>query len=145
MSKLFFLLVLCLSFLVGAAAQGPVRGPDKAATADSETEVAARHDLEVARQYFKLKKAYVASLSRAEELVAGYPTFSKRDEALYIAGMSSFFLAEGKGKQRSTVKPDQLRANAREFLAEIVNNYPKSEYFAEADKLLKSLGEAKKQ
>ena len=140
MCKIILLIVLGLMLISGAWAQGPVRGPDKTVAADSETEVAARHDLEVARQYFKLKKAYVAALSRSEELVAGYPTFSKRDEALYIAGMSSLYLAEGKGKQKSTVKPDELRANAREFLSEIVNSYPKSEFFAEAEKALAKLG-----
>jgi outer membrane protein assembly factor BamD (BamD/ComL family) len=96
--------------------------------------------LEVARQYFRLRKAYVAALSRAEELVAGYPTFSKRDEALYIAGMSSLYLANGKGKQKSSAKPDDLRAQAREYLGEIVSGYPQSEFFAEAEKQLKSLG-----
>ena len=148
MSKLLLLLALCLSFMAGAAAQGTARGPDKAATEEAETEVAARHDLEVARQYFKLKKAYVAALSRAEELVAGYPTFSKRDEALYIAGMSSLYLVEGKGKQKFTAKdikdrnrtPEQLRIEAREYLSEIVNSYPKSEFRNEAEEKLKSLG-----
>jgi outer membrane protein assembly factor BamD (BamD/ComL family) len=152
MSKLLLLLALCLSLTAGAAAQGPVRGPDKKTAEDAETEALARHELEVARQYFRLRKAYVAALSRAEELVAGYPTFSKRDEALYIAGMSSLYLANGKGKQRFTEKevkeknrtPEQLRDEAREYLSEIVGNFPQSEFFAEAEKELKKLGPAAK-
>ena len=149
--KLLFAIfgLACVLGLAGVTrAQGPVRGPDKTVAADSETEVAARHDLEVARQYFKLKKAYVAALSRAEELVAGYPTFSKRDEALYIAGMSSLYLADGKGKQKFTDKdikehnrtPEQLRIEAREYLSEVVNSYPQSEFRKEAEEKLKGLG-----
>jgi outer membrane protein assembly factor BamD (BamD/ComL family) len=140
--------MLGVALACGARAQGTVRPPDKSMTEEAQAELTARHDLEVARQYFKLRKAYVAALSRAEELVAGYPTFSKRDEALYIAGMSSLYLADGKGKQKFTEKevkeknrtPEQLRLDAREYLSELVNNYPKSEFFAEADKELKKLG-----
>ena len=144
MNKLMFLmggLLLCAAL---SYAQGPARGPDKATTEDAKMEADARHELEVARQYFKLRKAYVAALSRAEEIVAGYPTFSKRDEALYIAGMSSVYLAKGKGKQKSTVKPEDLRAQAREFLTELVNSFPKSEFFSEAEAHLKKLEEETK-
>jgi hypothetical protein len=35
------------------------------------------HNLETARLYFKLRKAYVASLQRCEEILAGNPAFSK--------------------------------------------------------------------
>ena len=44
------------------------------------------HNLEVARNYFKLKKAYVAALKRCEEIIAGNPNFAKIEEVLLMAG-----------------------------------------------------------
>src|SRR2546423_15313500 len=81
----------------GGAKQGP------AVLRDPDMEKDSLHNLEVARQYFKLRKAYVAALQRCEEVLAGNPAFSKIDEVLYIAGTSSLNLADAKGKQ----KPDQ--------------------------------------
>ena len=83
-------------------AQGTVRsGPDPSTLRDPELEKDSLHNLEVARNYFKLKKAYVAALKRTEKIIAGNPTFTKIDEALFIAGYSSLSLAENKGKQKS--------------------------------------------
>src|SRR5678815_3033496 len=102
-----FLLGLVAILVFGNAgatvrAQGTVRsGPDPATIRDPELEKDSQHNLEVARNYFKLKKAYVAALKRAEEIIAGNPTFTKIDEALFIAGASSLWLAENKGKQKS--------------------------------------------
>src|SRR5436190_15943884 len=82
-----------------ALAQGGAKQPDVVRDPDMEKD--SLHNLEVARQYFKLRKAYVAALERCEEVWAGNPTFSKIDEILYIAGQSSLNLAESKGKQKS--------------------------------------------
>src|SRR5713226_4408315 len=81
----------------GSARQGPqvVRDPD--------LEKDSLHNLEVAWQYFKLKKAYVAALQRCEEIIAGNPTFSKIDKALFIAGESNLYLSAGKGKQKASL------------------------------------------
>src|ERR1043166_7345280 len=90
-------------FLAASAASaqgGAKQGPD--VTRDPEMEKDSLHNLETARLYFKLRKAYVASLNRCEEILAGNPTFAKIDEVLYMAGKSSMNLAEGKGKQAST-------------------------------------------
>src|SRR5713101_8824905 len=97
--------VISLFFLPAVArAQGNVKsGPDPTTIRDPELEKDSLHNLEVARQYFKLRKAYVASLERCEEIIAGNPTFSKIDEALFIAGESNLFLAEGKGKQKPSM------------------------------------------
>ena len=56
---------------------GAKQGPEVMRDADMEKD--SLHNLEVARQYFKLRKAYVASLERCEEVLAGNPTFSKID------------------------------------------------------------------
>src|SRR5213592_1071881 len=95
-----FIMTMALTALVlvapGARAQGNAKqGPDVVRDADLEKD--SLHNLEVARHYFKLKKAYVAALQRCEEIIAGNPVFSKIDEVLYMAGASSLRLAENKG------------------------------------------------
>ena len=158
MSK--FTLTVCgvaLAVLAGAsgarAQSGTVAaGPDPSAVRDVESEKNAKHELEVARHYFKNKKAYYAAFKRCEELAAGYPEFYKLDEVLYIAGMSSLYLSEGKGKQKlpaSTPEkalefsPETLRANARDYLNRLVNDFPKSDFRKDAQEALTRLGEAK--
>jgi outer membrane protein assembly factor BamD (BamD/ComL family) len=149
--------VVALAVLVGAAGgraqSGTVAaGPDPSTVRDVETEKSARHELEVARHYFKNKKAYYAAFKRCEELAAGYPEFNKLDEVLYMAGMSSLYLSEGKGKQKLAASapgktqefsPETLRANARDYLTRLVNEFPKSDYRKDAQEGLARLGEAK--
>src|SRR5215831_20195111 len=95
---LMLLLVFCCAPSIYA--QGSVKtGPDPSTIRDPDLEKDSLHNLEVARNYFKLKKAYVASLKRCEEIIAGNPTFSKIEEVLLMAGQSSIWLADGKGKQ----------------------------------------------
>ena len=119
---------------------------------DPLLEADSMRNLEVARQYFKLKKAYVGALKRCEETVAANPNFSRMDEVLYIAGFSSLYLAEGKGKQKPILKtdddkkafaPEKLREDAAAYLLQLVENYPNSEFKAQAETVLKTL-EAKK-
>src|SRR6266852_350324 len=153
--KKFCLLAICLLLLFVAAplarAQGNAKqGPD--VVRDPDLEKDSLHNLEVARQYFKLRKAYVAALQRCEEIIAGNPNFSKIDEALFIAGESNLFLSQGKGKQKSslyvrhegnekrTLTPEQFRSEARDYLSQLVNEYPDSQFRAEALEDLKSLG-----
>jgi hypothetical protein len=95
------LALLCGLSGSAVAQRGTVaKGPDPAAVTNAEEEKSSLHNLEVARHYFKQKKAYYASYKRADEMIAGHPEFSRLDEALYIAAMSGLYLAEGKGKQR---------------------------------------------
>ncbi len=119
---------------------------------DPILEADASHNLEVANQYFKTKKAYKAVLMRFEETFAAYPDFSKMDEFLYLAGMSSYYLSENKGKQKIDAKsedekkkfaPEKLREDATAYLAQLIEKYPQSQYKTEAEKTLKTL-EAKK-
>jgi len=147
------LLTLLLVLATGAHAQGVKQGPD--VTRDPDLEIEARHNLEVARQYFKLRKAYVASLQRCEEVLAANPTFSKIDEILYLAGASSLNLADGKGKQKPdqyvihegdkkvTLSQQEFRDKARDYLSQLVNDYPQSSFLSLATEDLKTLGGAK--
>src|SRR6185503_20850409 len=95
---IMLLTALALSVSAGHA-QKAKTGPDPSLVRDSELEKDSLHNLEVARHYFKLKKAYLAAIKRCEEIDAGNPTFAKMDEVLFIAGESSLRLAENKGKQ----------------------------------------------
>ena len=115
---------------------------------DPILEADASHNLEVAQQYFKTKKAYKAVLMRFEETFAAYPEFSKMDEFLYLAGMSSFYLSENKGKQKVDSKsetekkkfaPEKLREDATAYFSMIVEKYPQSQYKAEAEKTLETI------
>ena len=117
---------------------------------DPILEADAKHNLDVAGQYFKLKKAYKGVLMRFEETFAAYPEFSKMDEFLYYAGMSSYYLSENKGKQKIDMAkltdddkkkyaPEKLREDAKAYLSAIVEKYPSSQYIGEAEKTLKEL------
>src|SRR5829696_8288239 len=97
---LFVLLCGVLVFAPATYAQGVRSGPDPSTVRDPDLEKDSHHNLEVAKNYFKLKKAYVAALKRCEEIIAGNPNFAKIDEVLLMAGQSSLWLAEKKGKQR---------------------------------------------
>ena len=126
------------------------QGPDPSVLVDVELEKDAKKNLEVARHYFRMKKAYLASRARTEELIAGYPKFARLDEALYIAGMSSLYLAEGKGKQAAPktgaeFTPENLRLSAREYLSRLVNEFPESKFRGDAEAALAQLGGVKKE
>lgn len=142
---------IVLLFSVSAFAQGGAKkGPDVNRDPDMEKE--ALHNLEVARQYFKLRKAYVAALQRCEEVLAGNPAFSKIDEVLFLAGQSSLNLAEAKGKQKPdqyvihdgdkklTLTAQEFRDKARDYLSQLYNDYPQSSFRSQAEDDLKALG-----
>jgi Outer membrane lipoprotein len=145
--------VVSLASLEARAQSGGVAaGPDPSTVRDVEDLKNARHELEVARHYFKNKKAYLASFKRADELIAGYPEFPQIDEALYIAGMSAVYLLEGKGKQPlpkaasgdpNALTADNVRESARMYLERIVTNFPNSDFRKQAEAALAGLGPSK--
>jgi len=113
----------------------------------------AKHNLDVAWQaYGPARKAYKQVLLRFEETFAAYPDFSKMDEFLYLAGMSSYYLSENKGKQKVDLKsekekdkysPERLKENAVAYLAMVVDKYHDSKYRPDAEATLKLLKESK--
>jgi outer membrane protein assembly factor BamD (BamD/ComL family) len=145
MKKVFVTLLLTTSLAVSTAAaygQGRAKtGPDPSIVRDAELEKDSLHNLEVARHYFKLKKAYVAAIKRCEEIDASNPTFAHMDEVLYIAGESSLRLAENRGKQQAKDKtPEQLKQDARVYLSRLVADFPTSTFFKQAETDLQALG-----
>ncbi|NNF00171.1 MAG: hypothetical protein HKN25_14220, partial [Pyrinomonadaceae bacterium] len=100
MKKVFLTIgLVVVLFSVAAFAQKPKSGKETLSI-DKVLEADAAHNLNVAWQYFKLRKAYKAVLMRTDETLAAHPTFSKIDEIFYLHGMSSYYLANGKGKQK---------------------------------------------
>ena len=152
---LFAMLAVAVCFSAPAImAQGNVKsGPEPSTLRDPEVEKDSLHNLEVARNYFNLRKAYVAALRRCEEVVASNPTFAKFDEILYLAGASSKYLAENKGKQnasqyvtiedgvKKTPTPEEFREMARGYLGRLVSNYPQSKFLKQAQLELEGLGD----
>lgn len=149
MKKFVPLILITLLCGISALAQ---RNIDPAIDRDPILEQDAKHNLDVAWQAFRLKKAYKGVLMRFEETFAAYPDFSKMDEFLYLAGMSSYYLADGKGKQKVNLKsekekekfaPAKLREDAVAYFAMLIERHPQSQYRGEAEKtltLLKSTG-----
>jgi outer membrane protein assembly factor BamD (BamD/ComL family) len=115
---------------------------------DPVLEADSKANLQVALHYFKLKKAYKGSLLRCEEIIAANPDFSRMDEVLFVAGVSSYQLSNGKGRQKLVFKteeeklrfaPETLRKDALEYLTQLKTNYPNSQYIGEAEKQIKAL------
>src|SRR6267143_2073244 len=136
------------SFAQGAAKTGP----DPSTIRDAELEKDSLHNLEVARNYFNLKKAYVAALKRCEEIIAGNPNFARIDEVLFIAGKSARLLAEGRGKQKPELyvtfdgtskkglTAEEFRNGARSYLTQLINEHPQSSLRREAEAELQAVG-----
>jgi len=155
-SKFGLLSLLFCAILLSAPAiygQGGVKsGPDPSTIRDPDLEKDSLHNLEVARNYFKLKKAYVAALMRLEEIIAGNPNFSKIEEVYLMAGQSSIWLADGKGKQKPdqyvtleggmkhTLTPEQFREIGRGYLSKLVTDYPNGAFTKQAEEELRALG-----
>ena len=156
--KLNILLLLAL-FVVAVPsmqAQGVRSGPDPATIRDPDLERDSLHNFEVAKNYFKLKKAYVASLKRCEEIIAGNPNFAKIEEVLLMAGQSSIWLSQNKGKQhpdlyvsfeggeKRTLTSAQFLEMGRLYLNKLVSEYPDGSFAKQAQEELRALDEAAK-
>ena len=147
----FLLLFVFLLMVPAAYAQGVKSGPDPSTLRDPDLERDSYHNLEVAKNYFKLKKAYVAALKRCEEIIAGNPNFAKIDEVLLMAGQSSLWLADKKGKQspdlyvsfdggeKRTLTSEQFREMGRDYLKKLISDHPDSQYAKEAQEELRVL------
>ena len=157
--KVNILLLLALVFVTVPVsyAQGVRTGPDPATIRDPDLERDSHHNLEVARNYFKLKKAYVAALKRCEEIIAGNPNFAKIEEVLLMAGQSSIWLSQNKGKQKPdlyvsfeggekrTLTSEQFRDMGKTYLTKLITEYPNGSYAKQAQEELRALDAAPKQ
>lgn len=138
--------VIATLFAIPSAAQ---RNVTPAIDRDPVLEKDAKHNLDVAWQYFTpLKRAYKSVIFRFEETYAAYPDFSKMDEFLYLAGMSSYYLSKNEGKQKVDLRlpkekekfaPAKLREDAEAYLAKMLELNPQSKYKEEAEKTIAEL------
>ncbi len=142
----FCLLFACLCAAVPAWAQGSSvkTGPAATVVRDPEMERDSTKNLEAAKLYYNMRKAYRASLARCEEVLAGDPNYSRIDEVLWFAGMSNLYLAQKKGKQTSELPAEKLQAEARRYLSQLVTEYPDSKFHKQAEEQLSKLGGALK-
>lgn len=116
---------------------------------DPVLEADAKRNLDVARQGFGPgKQAYKQVLLRFEETYAAYPEFTGIGEFIYMAGMSSYYLSENKGKQKVNLKserekekyaPERLRSEAIAYLSIVVEKYPDIKEIATAKRTLELL------
>jgi outer membrane protein assembly factor BamD (BamD/ComL family) len=149
--RTFLFSIFVLALAVFAPSSFAQRNIDPAIDRDPILEQDAKHNLDVAWQYYRLKKGYKAVLMRFEETFAAYPEFSKMDEFLYLAGMSSYYLSDNKGKQKVNLKsekekdkyaPAKLREDAVAYFAMLIEKHPQSQYRNEAEKTLALLKNA---
>jgi len=143
--------VLVFAAVPSTYAQGVRTGPDPSTIRDPDLERDSQHNLEVAKNYFKLKKAYVAALKRCEEIIAGNPNFAKIEEVLLMAGQSSIWLSQNKGKQRPdlyvsfeggekrTLTSQQFLEMGRQYLNKLVAEYPDGTFAKQAQEELRAL------
>lgn len=151
----FGLLILSLTAFGGDVSAQKKNEPQKEDQKQllSPIELDALHNLDVARQYF-IKKRHIGTLERSSEAIvaveAGGFKFAKMDELLYYAGMSGYYLATGKGKQKIDLSklsdenkkkyaPEKLREESIAYLTTLVQKYPSSKYKDEAATALKAL------
>ncbi|HET6978635.1 MAG TPA: hypothetical protein VFI24_20050 [Pyrinomonadaceae bacterium] len=153
-----FVFVVLFVFAVAPATFGQVKhGPDPATMRDPDLERDSLHNLEVARNYFKLKKAYVAALKRCEEIIAGNPNFVRIDEVLLMAGQSSLWLSQSKGKQnpnlyvsfdggeKKTLTAQQFREMGVDYLNKLIKDFPEGAFAKQAQEELRLLDAPKQQ
>lgn len=153
MKKTVLILSLLILGLISFGDNAFAQKKDDQKTVVSPIEADALHNLDVARQYF-IKKRHIGTLERSSEAIValqavGFP-FAKMDELFYYAGMSSYYLATGKGKQKIDLSklsaenkkkyaPEKLREEATVYLTTLVEKYPNSKYKNEAQQTLKQL------
>lgn len=150
MKKIVLLFSLVFAAFSGSAISQSNIEP--AIVRDPVLEADAKHNLDVAWQAFKpLKRAYKQVIMRFEETQAAYPQFSKMDEFLYLAGMSSYYLSKNEGKQKVNLNlpkekekydPEKLRTESIGYLKMMLELNPQSRYKEDAEKVLAELNAA---
>ena len=93
-------------------AQGP--GKPIEAPRDAALEIAAKHNLEVARWNVTKRKAYEGARDRLQEIIDTYPDFSRMDEVVFLMG--EVYLKLGKNEK------------AADFYNKLLKAYPDSEF-----------------
>jgi len=94
----FFATALLMAILLAIVTLAPSRslaqGPGKPIEMprDAAMEIAAKHNLEVARWNLSKRKAYEGARDRLQEIIDTYPDFSRMDEVVFLMGEVSLKL-----------------------------------------------------
>jgi len=97
-------------------AQGP--GKPLESPRDPAKEIAAKHNLDVARWSLEKRKAFEGARDRLQEIIDTYPEFSHMDEVLFLMGEIHYKIE----------KIDK----ATEFYNKLVKEFPDSEFSKKA-------------
>lgn len=118
-----FLFALVVLAVPTSLAQGP--GKPIEASRDPALEIAAKHNLEVARWYLIKRKAYEGARDRLQEIIDTHPDFSRMDEVLFLMGEAHVKL--GKNEK------------AADYYGKLLKSYPDSEFAKKARERLDEL------
>ena len=123
--------ILTLVILGSAGSKSLAQGPGKPIEAprDAALEIAAKHNLEVARWNLVKRKAYEGARDRLQEIIDTYPDFSRMDEVDFLMG--ELHLKLGKNEK------------AAEYYSMLLKTYPESEFAKKARTRLDELNEKK--
>lgn len=126
-----FIFALAILFVSAstASAQGPASGPVEP-TRDQTKEIAAKHNLDVARYYLTKRKAYDGARDRLQEIIETYPDFSRMDEVVFLMGEAHAKL----GKAETAI----------DYYNKLLKTYPDSELVKKARERLDKLKGEKK-
>jgi TolA-binding protein len=114
---LIFTFFVTVSIASASGGQGPARGRIEP-TRDETMEIAAKHNLDIARWYLTKRKAYDGARDRLQEIMDTYPDFSRMDEVVYLMGEVHVKL--GKNEK------------AGDFYNKLLKAYPTSEFAKKA-------------
>ena len=87
-------------------------------------------------QFYYLKKDYRASAARLIEVSSRYPLFSQNDQALWMLGEIYF---QSRAKLKNEEAKNVMSDSAAKCYDKILENYPGSDYTAQAKERLKSM------
>src|SRR5712692_2397003 len=120
---LAFALIALTAYWTAAQAQGP--GKPMEPPRDPALEMAARHNLDVARWYLVKRKAYEGARDRLREIIDTYPDFSRMDEVVFLMGEAHLKLKKNE--------------KAVDYYNKLLKDYPGSEFAKKARERLDEL------
>ena len=118
-----FAIVILATRFSAASMQGPGRPIES--ERDPAMEIAAKHNLEVARWYLTKRKAYEGARDRLQEIIDTHPAFSRMDEVVFLMGEAHVKL----GKNEKAVS----------YYAKLLKEFPDSEFAKRAQARLDEL------
>ena len=112
--------IFALGLLAASDSTSLAQGPGKPIEAprDAAMEIAAKHNLEVARWNVTKRKAYEGARDRLQEIIDTYPDFSRMDEVFFLMG-------------ELHLKLDKVE-KAGDYYSKLLKAYPDSEFAKKA-------------